>query len=415
MSQKPKPHIVILGAGFGGIYSFLHLRTYLSAKEADITIINRTNYFLFTPLLHEVATGGLAHHQVTESIRAIAHKKGITLHVAEVQKINTKEKTVETSVGVVPYDYLIIATGATTEFYGTPGAAEKTFVLKTLQDAIRIRNQCIDTFEKAVETKDPEMRKKLLTFVLVGGGATSVELAAEMAELFFDTLLKFFCGKIRKEEIKINLVVGEKEVLSSFRKGMRNEAQKVLSKSGVHVRTGVRVTSIDDTGAMLSDGSRIETMNVMWLGGIKPNVPVADVELGNPKARGRIIVDTNLRVKEQQAMYALGDVATFETESIPTHAQAAVQEAPIVARNIISEIRGRQVRAVFQYRPVGDLVSLGQWHAIGYLFNILWTGPLAWFIWRTVYLFKFASWPKRIKIAVDWTIDMFYPRDITRT
>jgi len=412
--KKQRPRVVVLGAGFGGLYTFFNIRKFLSDQEVEITIVNKTNYFLFTPLLHEVATGGLAHHQVVEAIRTITKKKGAILHIAEVLKINTKQKIVDTTIGSIEYDFLVIATGATTEFFGTPGASEKTLVLKSLQDAIRIRNQFIDSFETALEAKDPVVRKKLLTFVLVGGGATGVELAGEMAEFFYDTFLSFFPGRIAKEDVVIHLVAGEQELLANFHKGMQGEARRVLINAGVRVRTGVRVTSVDDDGVTLSDNSRIESTNVMWLGGVRPNVPASDIPLGSSGARGRIVVDKNLRVQNFEKMYALGDVATFADKFLPMHAQAAVQEASIVAKNIVSEIRGKNPTAVFQYQPVGDLVSVGQWHAIGYLFNFLWTGPLAWFIWRTVYLSKFASWPKRIKIAVDWTVDIFYPRDITR-
>ncbi|MEK7390690.1 MAG: NAD(P)/FAD-dependent oxidoreductase [Patescibacteria group bacterium] len=439
-SSHRKPHIVILGAGFGGIYTFLNLRRRLSPQEADITIINRTNYFLFTPLLHEVATGGLSHHQVVEAIRSIIYKRGAVLHVAEIRNIDTRNKTVETSVGPVPYDILVIATGATSEFHGIPGAPEKTFVLKNLNDAIKIRNRFIDAFEKAVEIKDHQERRKLLTFVIVGGGATGVELAAEMTDLFFDTFRKFFCGKIPMEDVTIHLITGDTELLRNFHGKMRARAKVILSQKGVNVRTGARVLVVDENGVSLNDGSRIESKHVLWLAGVSPNVPPSDKpftrnsiadELATgkiaSKIAGRIIVDRQMKARGHENIYALGDVATFEDEFLPMHAQTAVQAARVVAQNIFAEIYSEmrsedgkrrekpgEKRNGFYYRSAGDLVSLGQWQAVGYFLKILWVGPLAWFIWRTVYLFKFASWSKRVKIAVDWTIDIFYPRDITR-
>ncbi len=411
--HQVKTKIVILGAGFGGVYTFLNLRKLVSPKKAEITIINKTNHFLFTPLLHEVATGSLAHHQVVESVRSITYQKGASVHVADVLKINTARNEVETSIGLFHYDVLVIATGASAEFYGIPGAADKTMSLKTLADAIRMRNRFIDTFEKAVEIKDLAARRKLLTFVLVGGGATGVELAAEMAELFFDTFQKYFCGRITREEISIELIAAEPELLSVFNHGIQLRAREVLTREGVHVRTAQKVKAIDDNGVLLSDGARIETQNVIWVGGVRPNVPAADRILVGEKTRGRILVDHTLKVVGTENVYALGDVATFEDENLPMHAQMAVQAAKIAAQNVYRTIRGKN-GLVFTYKSVGDLVSLGQWQAAGYFFNILWTGPVAWFVWRTVYLFKYASWPKRIKIAVDWTIDMFYPRDITK-
>jgi NADH dehydrogenase len=420
--SRLRPKIVILGAGFGGMYTFLNIRKQLSASEADITIINKTNYFLFTPLLHEVATGGLAHHQVVESIRSIIYKRSATLHVAEVVKVHTQERVVETTVGRVPYDILVIATGASTAFYGIPGAAEKTLVLKSLHDAIAMRNRLIMAFEQAVETKDAAERKRLLTFVVAGGGATGVELAAEMTDLFFDTVRKFFCGKIECNEISIYLIAGDTELLKMFDPKVRNRAKTILTRKGVNIVFGKRVKSVDDDGVALDDGSRIDAETVLWLAGVGPNVPVTDVSLARDERSGRIFVDQNMRVVGQEQMYALGDVATVQNAPVPMLAQAAVQAAPIVARNVISEVwamrKGKPVVSsrlrIFRFKSKGDLLSLGQWQAVGHVFNILWEGPIAWFIWRTVYLTKFASWPKRIKIAVDWTIDLFYPRDITK-
>ena len=421
-----KPKVVILGAGFGGIYTFLNIRKQLPASKVDVTIINQTNYFLFTPLLHEVATGGLAHHQVVESIRSITYKKGATLHMAEIVKVDTANKQVQTSVGVVSYDILVIATGASTAFYNIPGSAENSLVLKNLHDAIKMRNRFISAFEQAVETKDLAERKRLLTFVLVGGGATGVELAAEMTELFYDTFKKFFCGQISRDEIKVHLVAGGPELVGNFHKEIREQAKKILINNGVNIVFNLRVKEVDDDGVTLSDGSRLDSEHVLWLAGVKPNVPASDVPFATDK-NGRIIVDRNLRMVSSNGIsniYALGDVASFADENLPMHAQMAIQAAPVAAENIVRQIRseffgckpgraGQRYR-VFKYKPVGDLMSLGQWQAVGYFLDTLWTGPLAWFIWRAVYLFKFASWPKRIKIAVDWTIDAFYPRDITK-
>ncbi len=420
--NKIKPRIVILGAGFGGIYTFLNIRKRLSARKVDITIINHTNYFLFTPLLHEVATGGLAHHQVVESLRSIIWKPGATLHVAEVKNINTANKTVETSVATIPYDILVVATGASTAFYNIPGAVENTFVLKNLHDAIKIRNRLITAFEKAVETKDLAERKRLLTFVLAGGGATGVELAAEMADLFFDTLRKFFCGQVSGDEISIYLVAGDTELLKVFHPKVRARAMKILTRIGVKVVIGLRVKAVDGDGVTLSDDSRIDSEHVFWMAGVGPNVPASDKPFMKDPRAGRIIVDKNLKAVGHDNVFALGDVATIENESIPMLAQAAVQAAEIAAANVVSEAlaicRGRALQPgklkAFRFKSKGDLLSLGQWQAVGHIFNILWEGPLAWFIWRVVYITKFASWPKRIKIAVDWAIDIFYPRDITK-
>ncbi|HLP44140.1 MAG TPA: FAD-dependent oxidoreductase, partial [Candidatus Nanoarchaeia archaeon] len=286
MTQRP--HIVILGAGFAGIYTFFNIRKYLSPKQARITIINKTNYFLFTPLLHEVATGGLAHHQVVEAIRAITYKKGADVHVSEVKNISTKQKTIETEHGTISYDHLVIATGATTEFYGIPGAQDKTYVLKTLRDAIRIRNGIIDAFERAVETADPAERRKTLTFVLVGGGPTGVELSAEVAEYFQDAFKRFLCGKISPDEVTIHLIAGEPDLLNNFAVHMKKRAREILERAGVTVQTNSRVVAVDDSGVALADGSRINSSFVIWVAGVRPNVPPLDITATTKESRGRL-------------------------------------------------------------------------------------------------------------------------------
>jgi NADH dehydrogenase len=435
-----KPRVVILGAGFGGLYTLLKLREFVSARDADVTIINRNNYFLFTPLLHEVATGSLSHHQVVESIRSIIYRRSATLHVADVERVDLNKKVVETTVGPVSYDYLVIATGATTAYYGIPGVAEHALVLKDLRDAIKVRNRLIGAFETAVETKDPALRKRLLTFVVVGGGATGVELATEMVDLFYDTLEKFFCKKVSASDVSIHLVSSDPELLKVFHPAVRARAQKVLAGGGVNLHFSTQVKGVDGDGVILADGSRIDSEHVFWLAGVTPNTPVADGLMLAPNKR--VVVDESMRVRRAGAVdtatadaktvaapnqsgifehvYALGDVATFEKTPIPMLAQVAVQQAPVVAGNIALEIRsakeGKKPSHLqrFAYHSRGELVSLGRFQAAGRLSGITLTGPFAWFVWRTVYFSKFASWPKRIKIAVDWTIDLFYPRDITR-
>lgn len=412
MAETKKPRIVILGSGFGGIYTYLNLRKRLKKEEAEIIIISKSNYFLFTPLLHEVATGGLAHHQVVEAVRSIVHSTGATFHMASVDRIDTIKKTVETSIGPISYDYLVVATGSSTNFYNVTGAKENSYILKSLSDAISLRNTFIDVFEKASHVKDQKERQHLLSFVVVGGGATGVELAAEMVQLFFNTFRKYYDGSLLCRDMKIHVVANESELLHRFHPKMRTKAEKILKNKGVNVLLNKSVMSVDQNGVNLSGGQRIEAKHVIWTAGVKANVP----ESSNPfsiDAQGRLVIDETMEVKNHPKVYALGDVASFEDSIIPMHAQAAVQEAKIVAKNIIADIKGGN-KVKFSYNPLGDLVSVGQWQAVGDFFGIQPSGPFTWFIWRTVYLFKFASWSKRIKIMIDWTIDIFYPRDITK-
>ena len=395
----------------------------LRRGQAKVTIINRTNYFLFTPLLHEVATGALAHHNVVESLRSIMRPFDADLMVGEIKNIDTARKIVATDMGEVPYDILVIATGSKTNFYGTPGAEEHTLVLKNLYDAIKLRNTIINSIEKSTITSDLVERKRLLNFVIIGAGATGVELAAEMADWFFDTFKKFYKDKVDCRDISVHLSTDGLNVLPQFHPSLRARAALILAEKGIHLHFQSKAVRIEEKKVIFADDSEIETDTIIWAAGVTPENLVTDVELKRD-ARNRIIVDGHMRVMDHQNIFALGDIASYtpsqsnqpaETaaQPLPMLAQVAVSEAKVVAENIWRTIKNRPL-VTLKYRSRGDLVSLGTWQAVADIFGTRWSGPLAWFIWRTVYLMKFSSWSKRIRIAVDWTIDIFYPRDITK-
>lgn len=411
-----KKKIVILGAGFGGIYTYLNLKKTLDMRKAHVTIVNRTNYFLFTPLLHEVATGSLSHHQIVEAVREITYDKKTSFVLADIKSVSLSKKIVETSEGEVPYDILVIALGSTTQFHNTPGAEEHSLVLKDLYDAIKLRNHFIQTFEKASRVKDKVERQKMLSFAIVGGGPTGVELAAEVSELFLETFKKYYPTEIPCDDISIYLFSSNKELLSMYHPLLQKKAKKVLERKGVAVKLEMAVSFINSNGITLTDGSSVAIRNIIWVAGVKPNVPAFDMPVELSK-NGGIVVDEFLRMKGYEDIYVLGDGATFIPKGtdrpVPMLAQVATQQAKTVANNILRKSMSKPLKP-FKFFHIGDLVSLGQWHAVGDVLGIRWPGPIAWFIWRTTYLFKFASWTKRIKIMVDWTIDIFYPRDITK-
>ncbi len=408
--RPPKPRVVILGAGFGGVYTLLNIyRTY--GREVDVTIINRTNYFLFTPMLHEVATGGLAHHNVVEALRYIIADLGAKLHVASIKSVHTHEKIVQTDAGPVPYDILVIALGAKTNFYNIPGAEEHTLVLKNLYDAIKIRNTIIEACEKAVTITDPAKRAAMLSFAVIGGGATGVELAAEMADLLFETVQKFYRGVINCKEISINLSTTDAALITQFPKSLQEYAEKTLKEKGVHVHLKKQAVRVEPGKVVCADGTYIHASTIIWVAGVTPETIVSDVPLPLDN-RNRIVVNAGLQVVGHDNIFALGDVAAQE-KPLPMLAQVAVSQARVVAANIINTIRKRPLRA-FHYKSKGSLVSLGSWHAVAEISGTRWSGAFAWFVWRTVYLMKFLSWSKKIKVAFDWTIDIFYPRDITK-
>ncbi len=410
--QKKK--LVILGAGFAGLYAHLSVCK-RAALDLEITIVNKTNYFLFTPLLHEAATGGLAHHQVVESIREIIYRHQARLVVAEVQSIDQKAQTVATSAEVIPYDYLVVATGASTNFFNTPGAAEHSYILKSLLDAIRLRNHFIEMFETASLLSGTEAKRALLSTVIVGGGPTGVELAAEVAELFYDTFEKFYHKEIPKDAIDIHLIHSGSELLSPFAPHARARAARTLACKKVELHLNARVKEVRKGEVLLSDGATIPAGTVVWTAGVSPNTPTFSETVPLDK-QGRIIVDHNFRLPQHQNIFALGDVAHFENDDgtiLPMLAQIAVAEGKYFGKNFSRLLRGESLLP-FHFVSSGELVSLGQWDAVGTIGRLKLYGKLAWFIWRTVYLFKFISRSKKIKIVVDWTLHIFFPRDITR-
>lgn len=431
-----KPHVVILGSGFGGTYVAKKLVKHVAAGRIEVTIVNSTNYFLFTPLLHEVATGSLTPTSVAEPLREIFVNTGIRLAQGTVESIDRHNKSIKLaghSDCRLTYDYLVIATGATSNYYNIPGAEKFTFGLKTLSDAARIRSQIIDAFERAILTKDPLERASLLTFVIVGGGATGVETAAELAE-FIRGMAKRYYGATKDcdfndsrvckpEEPVVHLVHMGKEVLEMFRPTLRQAAEKRLRHNGVVMHLSTSVTEVMSNGLKFADGTSVASNTIIWTAGVKPVIPHIEGEMPALVA-GRLAVDEYFRVNGEPSIFALGDVAGYvdrddlekdptKTKPLPMLAQVAEGEATIVARNIVSSIRQKPL-VPFHYHSKGSMVSVGQWFAIGEIFSLHISGRFTWWLWRTVYLFKFASWKKRIRIGFEWALELIYPRDITK-
>jgi NADH dehydrogenase len=441
-----RPHIVILGAGFGGMYLAKKLIRHVKKGKIDVTIVNRTNYFLFTPLLHEVATGGLSPRNIAEPLREIFAHSGIKIVQASVEKIDASKRTVtlkgHLDMCSISYDYLVVATGAETNYYGIPGADVHTMSLKNLQDAYLIRNKIIDLFEQAILISDPVRRKELLSFVVVGGGATGVEVAAELTEFISGMVKRYYNDtegtdidgsrpddrqRCHPEEPSVTMVHGGKELLEQFSPRLRQAAMARLVHNGVILKAGSTVSAVTPEGLTLADGSTIPASLIIWAAGVKPIIPQFEASLPTVAGGGRLAVDEYFRLLQQKNIFALGDVAAYvdgqaaglvvdptkPARPLPMLAQVAVSQARIVAYNIWASIAERSLQR-FHYHSKGGMVSVGQWFAVGEIYSFGLAGKLAWWMWRTIYLFKFASWSKRIQIVFEWTLAIFYPRDITK-
>jgi NADH dehydrogenase len=411
MSKKTK--ILIIGNGFGGVYALKNLHKFLRGnKNIELSMIGEKNYFLFTPLLHEVATGGINGNNIIEPISKIWGRYLNNFYLGKAEEINLQNKTVLINDNTVSYDYLIIAPGSETNFFNTPGADKYAFTLKSIDDAIRIKNHCINQVERASHIKDTEERKKMLRFVVVGGGPTGVELVAEMEELVKETFSHYYQPEIIKD-VSIMLIQKGPNLVPQFGEKIRQKSLKVLQKKGIEVMLNSAVKKISSSYIIINDDEKVFTETVIWVGGIKPRL----LNFNKPVEQspdGKLVVNEYLQLKNHQEVFAIGDVAMFKDKNIilPALAQVAEKESMNVAKNIKNLI-SKDPLETFSYHNSGNLMSLGKWMAVGEIGDFSFSGHIAWWFWRTVYLSKLISFKKKVRVAVDWTMNLFSPRDIS--
>ncbi len=407
--------IIIVGAGFGGIYTLKRLHELFHGNtNIQITLVNEKNYFLFTPLLHEIATGGINPENVIEPIRKILGCCLHTLCFGKAHGVDLEKNRLATTIESLSYDYLVLAPGAETNFYDTPGAKDHSFSLKTLDDAIRFKNHCISLIEQASQIKDRSIRKNTLHFVVVGGGPTGVELVAEMQEFLKGTFSKYYPKDVI-DDISITLIQKASELLPQFSKSLRTKSFEVLKRKGINVRLETKVSRVTQNNIEINGGSILNTSTVAWVAGVQP-VKLAFTPSVEQNENGKLEVNQYLQLGKYPNVYAIGDIALVKSDRgnyLPSLAQVAVQEAYSVAENIKRQIN-KQILKPFVYKNAGSLVSLGQWMAVGEISRFVLSGHLTWWIWRTTYLSKLISWQKKVKVAIDWTINTFSPRDISR-
>ena len=405
--------MVILGAGFGGMYTYTSLSRKCK-KQYDITIINRTNHFLFTPLLHEVATGSLETFHIVEPIRSLIDSDTRFLQT-DVLSVDTDKKIIMTRHGSVAYDMLISSLGSQTSFFNVPGAAEHSLVLKTLADAVHIKNMFIQKFEAASREPNKDIQKQLLSFVIIGSGPTGVELVGEAANLFFETFGTYYKHLYHPDDISLVLMSSHDTVLRSYKKILQTYAEKTLLGQHVHIKKNVRVVEVTPHGVVCDTGEVVTGHTVIWTGGVVPQI-LPDVSHNLVIKNHKIVVDEYMRAKNVSDVYVIGDMSYVEHESgsgYPMSAQVAKQQGRLLGKNLSAVHHGLPLKK-FIYKERGMLASLGNYAAVADIFGIPITGRLAWFIWRTIYIGQFISWRKRFRILFDWTIHICTPRDITQ-
>jgi NADH dehydrogenase len=408
--------IVILGAGFGGLTTALTLERLLRRERGvDIHLLDAHNFHLFSPMLHEVTSGSVEPRHVVWPIRGLGRRTRFTFERRQVRAIDLSARKIATDRNEIGYEYLVIALGGTTNYYGVRGAAEQTFPFKTLPDAVRLRNHILEMFEQAVDEKDPERRRRLLTFVLVGAGCTGVELATELHELARRTLVRNY-PVLAAGEVRIVLAEATGRIIPCVSDQLAALGLSKLREKGIEVRLHAPVVGVGDGLVEFQDGKELAADTVIWTAGVKATPVVEALPVEQDKL-GRVIVTEHLEVSPFPGVFAIGDAAHSRDsrlqDALPPTAQVAVQQARAVAHNIARDLRGL-AKEPFTYRHRGDLVSLGIGDGVGEVAGLAFTGLPAWLLWRSVFLAKLVGWKNRIRVALDWLVGAFFERDVAK-
>jgi len=392
------PRVVILGCGFGGLFA----ARALAKAPVEVTVVDRTNHHLFQPLLYQVATAGLAAPAIAEPIRrTLARQRNVTVLYGEAQRVDVAARRVILENGdALPYERLILATGATDSYFGHDEWRAHAPGLKTLEDAFAIRERILLAFEHAEREADPVKRAAWLTFVVIGAGATGVEMAGMLAEISRHTLKGEF-RRFDPRNARVVLVEGMERVLPPYTPDLSERARVQLERMGVTVWLGRRVTGIDAQGVQLG-GDRLEAKTVVWCAGVAAS-PLG-ATLGVPLERGgRVIVEPDLSVPGHPEIQAVGDLAYLPEHQppVPGVAPAAKQMGRHAARNIVAALAGKPARA-FRYRDYGQLATIGRSSAVAMFGRIHVWGWLAWVAWLTAHIYFLIGFRNRIVVLIDW-------------
>ncbi|MCB9136482.1 MAG: NAD(P)/FAD-dependent oxidoreductase [Anaerolineales bacterium] len=404
MPPSSPPHILILGAGFGGLNAARALRD----APVQITLVDRKNYHLFQPLLYQVATSGLSPGEIAFPARAIFRKqKNLTFRMAEVQHIDLTQKRLDTSTGPLTFDYLILAAGSETSYFGMKSVEENGLGLKDIDEAVSIRNRVLRMFELAAQEADPEKRRALLTFVVVGGGPTGVESAGALSELIRLVLIKDY-PQLSLKDVRILLLEAADRLLGGFPAPLQEYAAETLWRKHVEVRFGATVSGFDGERIMLKSAEVIPSQTLIWAAGVRA-ARIADA-LGVAQPRqGRVAVQQTLNLPENPSIFVIGDAAYLEHDGqpLPMMAPVAIQQGQTAARNILHLRQGEPLET-FVFKDPGSLATIGRNAAVARLGAFKFTGFLAWFLWLGVHLLWLVGFRNKLVVLINWAWDYFF-------
>jgi NADH dehydrogenase len=410
--------ILILGGGFGGLYAALELdRTIARRPDIEVTLVNRENFILFTPMLHEVAASDIDLTHIVNPIRKML--RHVNFFHAEVQRIDLENKSVRVAhskdahVHHLPYDYLVIALGCTTNFFSLPGLEQTAFTMKSLGDAIRVRNHLIEGLEAADFECAAGQRDSLLTVVVAGGGFSGVETIAGIND-FLRGATRWY-KHLSEKQVRVVLVHPGPVILPELGERLGAYAQKKLAQRGVEIHVNTRVAAVRGGDVELNDGTVIPTCTLIWTAGTSPH-PLTGT-LPCPTDRGRIKVNEFLEAEGAPDVWALGDCAVVPDpvtgKSYPPTAQHAIRQGKVLARNIAAAIDGGTKRP-FRFATLGLLAAIGRRTGVANILGFQFSGFIAWFLWRSIYLAKLPRFEKKARVAIDWTLDLFFSKDLVQ-
>jgi NADH:ubiquinone reductase (H+-translocating) len=416
VTDKPrKKRIVILGGGFGGVYTAIHLEKLLARVDAvEICLVSRDNFFLFTPMLHEIAASDLEITNIVNPLRKLLRK--VEVLVGDVKEIDLPNKQVLISHGYrnhsrrIDYDHLVIALGSITNFYDIPGLADLAVPMKSLGDAIQLRAQMIRHLEEA--NSNAADRQALLTFVVAGGGFAGVETVAALNDFVREAMP--FYPNLSGGMLRIILVHSGSVILPELGEDLGRHTQKILARRGVRILLNTRVKSMTENEVFLAHRAPIPCSTLVWTAGTVPSPLIASLPCA--KERGRIVVNQFLQVADWPDVWAVGDCAFVPDirnpgTAHPPTAQHAMREGRVVAQNIAGALLGRPLKS-FSFKTIGLLASIGRRAGVARIFGFNFSGFFAWWMWRTIYLSKLPGLDKKVRVAFDWTLDLLFPKDV---
>ena len=402
--MTPAPTVVIVGSGFGGLNAARALRR----APVNVVLLDRNNYHLFQPLLYQVATAGLEPEEIARPVRAILRgQKNFDFRLVEVAGVDFAQRRLETSAGPISYDFLVLSHGGETNFFGLDSMTKNGLGLKDIPDAVRIRNHVLTCFEQAMLETDAERRRARLTFIVVGGGPTGVEMAGALSELIRLVLVKDY-PRLNIKDVRILLLEATDKILAALPERLREAAVKTLWRKWIEVRFSAVVADFDGERVQLKSGEVIPARTVIWAAGVKA-APLSN-RLGLTAVRqGRIPVEPTLQVPGHPEVYIIGDASYLEEngEPLPMVAPVAIQMGRSVARNITRALKGKPLEP-FQYRDQGTLATIGRNAAVCNVYGVQARGFPAWVMWLGIHIVQLIGFRNKLFVLLNWAWDYFF-------